>query len=147
MKLNVLNLLCFHRASQYNEVWGRGTYITLFSPSSLSKRFPVVSFVHWDVYIQYVWSNLAKQLLIQIFIALLNNGCYLVSFYFHRFNNCSCNSIFNVNWKTLFRLNRTYARMTRAHNALPYFDGKLFHPLEVVGWSCGWKFKLNNVAL
>ena len=43
VKLNDHDLLCFHRASYYNEVWGRGSYITFFSPSSNSKRFPMTS--------------------------------------------------------------------------------------------------------
>ena len=36
VKLNDLDLFCFHRAGQYNEVWGGGAYITLFSPSDVT---------------------------------------------------------------------------------------------------------------
>ena len=43
VKLNSLDLFCFHRASSYNEVLTRGSYITLFLPSSHSKQFPVTS--------------------------------------------------------------------------------------------------------
>ena len=41
VKLNSLDLQCFHLAIEYNEVWGGGTYVTLFSLSSHSKEFPV----------------------------------------------------------------------------------------------------------
>ena len=37
VKLNSLDLQCFHRDSLYNEVWERESYVTLFSPSSHSK--------------------------------------------------------------------------------------------------------------
>ena len=43
VKLNSLDLQCFHRVSQYNEYYGRGTYITIFSPSCHSKGLPVMS--------------------------------------------------------------------------------------------------------
>ena len=43
VKLNSLDLHCCHRATYYNKVWGRGSYITLFSTSFHSKRFPVTS--------------------------------------------------------------------------------------------------------
>ena len=36
VKLNGLDLLRFHRAGLYHEVWGRGSYITLFSPSDVT---------------------------------------------------------------------------------------------------------------
>ena len=39
VKLNSLDLQCFHPAIWYNVVWRRATYITLFSPSSHSKGF------------------------------------------------------------------------------------------------------------
>ena len=41
VKLNSLDLQCFHRGTSYNEVWETGSHITLFSPSSQSIVFPV----------------------------------------------------------------------------------------------------------
>ena len=43
VKLNSLDLQCFHCPSWYNEVWRRGPNITFFSRSSHSKTFPVTS--------------------------------------------------------------------------------------------------------
>ena len=47
VKIDSLDLQCFHRASKYNEVWRRESYITLFSSSSHSKGFPA-SFTEWE---------------------------------------------------------------------------------------------------
>ena len=51
VKLNSLDLQCFHLAIYYNEVWRRGTYKALFSPRSHSKGLPVTSlrFTEWII--------------------------------------------------------------------------------------------------
>ena len=41
VKLNSLDLQCFHRGTSYNEVWGTGSHMTFYSPSSQSIGFPV----------------------------------------------------------------------------------------------------------
>ena len=98
VKLNDLSPHRCHRASLCNGVWGRGSYIILFSPGSHSKRFSVTSlrlteYIQWSVILVQSWQVLeviyhlppqgSLLLTASLFLDLLPGRCNLLLSWFY----------------------------------------------------------------